>query len=88
MENWKDNWHWNGEGIRWKIAKTYSENEVLPDVRDTVTVYRKDGSSSEETIVDVFLYCFDNPRVGQDMIYCYVESSYKKGRGGRRNSKV
>ena len=88
MENWKDNWHWNGEGIRWKIAKTYSENEVLPDVRDTVTVYRKDGSSSEETIVDVFLMCFEDPAEGPDMIICDVVSAFLRRRGGRRKSKV
>ena len=47
-------WTWKRAGRgRWRIAAYWPDREPLPNPGDQVTVYRKDGSSSTVTILEV-----------------------------------
>ena len=63
-------WTWARVGAQWGIAAYWPERAPLPEVGETVTVNRKDGSSSAATIREV-----EGIRylpTGQGRLYCYV----------------
>ena len=63
-------WRRRGSGI-WGVSAHWPDNEPLPEPGDQVTVHRKNGSTSVETIreVDGLIYL----PTGQARLDCFVD---------------
>ena len=64
-------WTWKKRGQNWIISATWPDREPLPNVGETVTVHRKDGSSSDETITEVDRITYDMS--GRAKLRCLVK---------------
>ena len=64
-------WTWTRAGSKWTIVATWPYGEPLPNAGDTVTVHRKDGSSSEKAISEVDGIIYDMR--GRGRLHCWVK---------------
>ena len=63
---------WTKVGSEWGITAHWPEKEPLPEPGDTVTVHRKDGSESTETIAELHSQRYD--RTARFTITCRIGS--------------
>ena len=75
-------WTWTRRGRWWTVAATWPVKEPLPEVGAVITVHRKDGTSSTETISEVDGLLYDMS--GRARLHCWV--SYNTGTGGPRDT--
>ena len=63
-------WTWHQLGSEWGIAAYWPDQESRPAIGETVTVHKKDGSTSSATIREIegFRYM----PTGQGRLFCYV----------------
>ena len=64
-------WTWTKNGSNWKIAATWPEREPEPEPGDRVTVHRKNGTESTETIREIHELRYD--MTGKARLTCWVE---------------
>ena len=64
-------WTWTRSGSStWTAVATWPDKEPLPEPGDTITVHRRDGSSSEHTITETDGVLYD--RSGRPRLHCRV----------------
>ena len=64
-------WTWTKRGQTWTVVATWPDREPSPEVGDTITVHRKNGTTSVETIseIDGLIYRPD----GKGRLHCWVQ---------------
>ena len=64
-------WTWRSSATGWKIQAKWREKESWPEPGTVVTVHRKNGTASQETIAEVENNYFD--RAANLVLVCRVE---------------
>ena len=63
-------WTWTKRGPTWTIVATWPDREPLPEVGDVLTVHRRNGATSAETITEIDGLLYDT--MGRGRLHCRV----------------
>ena len=64
-------WTWKKRGQNWTVVATWPDGEPLPLPGDSITVHRKDTTTSTETISEIDGFIYD--QFGKPRLHCWVQ---------------